>query len=62
MNSLKRILPFMKPYRLVIVIGFFMVVLPVAMELTVPWLLRYVIDDGILESNMQVIVQGSGDG
>jgi len=60
MKSLRRILPFMQPYGWVIVIGILTTVLPVAMELTVPRLLQYVIDQGIRVGSMAVIIQGSG--
>ncbi len=58
MKSLPRLLPFIKPYRWIVVLLFFTVVLPVAMELAVPIVLRYVIDDGILQMDMQAIWQG----
>ena len=49
----------MRPYRWA---AFFMVVtviLPVAMELTVPRILRFVIDEGINQTDMNAIVRGS---
>ncbi len=49
----------MKPYRWVIIIGFFTVILPVTMELVVPRMLQYVIDQGIQTSNMTAIIQGT---
>lgn len=59
MNALRRVIPFIRPYRL---IAFFMVItviLPVAMELMVPRALRYVIDSGIEVGDMSAIVRGS---
>ncbi len=59
MNALRRVIPFIRPYRL---IAFFMVitvVLPVAMELLVPRALNYVIDAGIEAGDMSAIVRGS---
>ena len=58
MQSLRRLTPFIRPYRWIVVLLFFTVALPVAMELTVPLLLGYVIDEGIRAGNMQAIVQG----
>jgi ATP-binding cassette subfamily B multidrug efflux pump len=59
MNSLRRMIHFARPYKWVIIIGFFTVVLPVAMELVVPRLLRDVIDQGIEKNDMQAIWRGS---
>ena len=50
---------YMKPYRWVVIIGFITVILPVMMELAVPRLLQLVIDEGIRDRNMDVIVQGA---
>jgi ATP-binding cassette subfamily B protein len=50
---------FARPYKWVVIIGFFTVVLPVLMELVVPRLLQVIIDQGIEEQNMQVIWRGS---
>ena len=49
---------YMRPYRPIVIAGIFTVILPVVMELLVPRLLQYVIDDGIREINMDVIVRG----
>ncbi|MCP5101112.1 MAG: ABC transporter ATP-binding protein [Chloroflexi bacterium] len=60
MSSLRRMTSFMRPYRWV---AFFMavtVILPVAMELTVPRILRSIIDQGIAQSNFDAILHGSG--
>ncbi len=59
MNSLRRMIRFMRPYRWVVVIGLFTVILPVMMELTVPRLLQYVVDQGILAGNMDAIIRGT---
>lgn len=59
MNALKRMLPFVLPYRVVVVFLVITVVLPVAMELMVPRALHYVIDDGIQAGDMTAIIQGS---
>jgi ATP-binding cassette subfamily B multidrug efflux pump len=59
MNSLRRITPFLKPYAWELIIGLLLVVLPVAMELVVPWLLQYIIDEGIRTGELSVITRGS---
>ncbi len=59
MNSLRRMIYFARPYKWVIIIGLFTVVLPVAMELVVPRLLQNVIDQGIEQNDMQAIWRGS---
>jgi ATP-binding cassette, subfamily B, multidrug efflux pump len=60
MKSLKRMLPFMQPYHRVVFWLVITVILPVAMELLVPRVLRYIIDQGIEPSNMTAIWQGAG--
>ncbi len=60
MSALKRMLPYVHPYRWVAVFLVITTVLPVGMELLVPRALRYVIDTGIELSDMAAIVRGSG--
>ena len=59
MNSLKRMLPFVRPYRWVAFWLIITVVLPVAMELLVPKALNYIIDEGIEMGDMSAIWRGS---
>jgi len=59
MNSLKRMLPFVQPYRWVVFWLVITVVLPVAMELLVPKALNYIIDSGIEMGDMAVIWRGA---
>ena len=59
MSSLRRMIRFMRPYRWVVVLGLFTVILPVMMELTVPRMLQYVVDRGIRAGNMGAIVRGT---
>ncbi len=59
MNALKRMLPFVRPYRWVAFFLVITVVLPVLMELLVPRALRYMIDFGIEPGDMNVIVRGA---
>jgi ATP-binding cassette subfamily B protein len=58
MKSLRRMAPFVGPYRLIAFFLVITVILPVAMELLVPRALSYVIDQGIESQNMTAIVQG----
>ncbi len=58
MKSLRRMAPFVGPYRLIAFFLVITVILPVAMELLVPRALSYVIDQGIEAGSMTTIVQG----
>jgi ATP-binding cassette subfamily B multidrug efflux pump len=59
MSSLRRMLPFVRPYRWVAVGLAITVVLPVAMELIVPRALNYIIDQGIEPGELDAIWRGS---
>ena len=59
MTSLRRIFSFMKPYGWYLFFGFWTTVLPVAMELSVPRLLQFMIDQGIYPRNIDVILLGA---
>lgn len=59
MNSLKRMLPFVQPYRWIVFWLVITVVLPVAMELLVPKALNYIIDAGIEMGDMTAIWRGA---
>ena len=59
MNSLKRMLPFVQPYRWIAFWLAVTVVLPVAMELLVPKALNYIIDAGIEAGDMAAIWRGA---
>ncbi len=59
MIALRRMASFMRPYRWVAFFMVITVVLPVAMELTVPRILRFVIDQGINQTDMNAIACGS---
>ncbi len=60
MSSLIRLMRYMRPYRWIVVIGIFTVILPVLMELLVPRMLQHVIDRGIRAENMDAIWWGAG--
>lgn len=60
MNALKRAMQFMRPYKPMVILGLVTTVLPVIMELVVPRLLQYVIDQGIRLQNMPNIYWGAG--
>ncbi len=51
--------PYLRPYRWTLFWGFFTVVLPVLMELVVPRMLQYIIDDGIRDGSMAVVWRGA---
>jgi len=59
MSALKRILPFVRPYRWVALGLVITVILPVVMELVVPRALNYIIDQGITPGDMAAIWRGS---
>ncbi len=59
MKSLRRIFHFMGPYAWILFFGFWSTVLPVAMELSVPRLLQFMIDDGIRPRDMDMILLGA---
>ncbi len=59
MKSLWRISRFMKPYSWYVFFGFWTTVLPVAMELSVPRLLQFMIDEGIRPRALDMILLGA---
>jgi ATP-binding cassette, subfamily B, multidrug efflux pump len=59
MRALREISRFVLPYRWALIFGLLTTVLPVVMELLVPRLLQYVIDQGIEAGNMNVVWSGS---
>ncbi len=59
MTSLWRIFRFTKPYGWYLFFGFWTTVLPVAMELSVPRLLQFMIDRGIYPRNLDMILLGA---
>ena len=59
MKSLWRIFRFTRPYRWYLFFGFWTTVLPVAMELSVPRLLQFMIDDGIRPRELDMIFLGA---
>ena len=59
MPSLQRIFRFMRPYLWYLFFGFWATALPVAMELSVPRLLQFMIDEGIRPRQMDMIALGA---
>lgn len=59
MKHLRRIARFVAPYRWDMVGCLITVMLPVAMELVVPRMLQYVVDQGIIARSFDVILRGS---
>ena len=59
MKSLWRIFVFLRPYVRYLFFGFWVTVLPVAMELSVPRLLQFMIDEGIRPRQIDLILQGA---
>jgi ATP-binding cassette subfamily B multidrug efflux pump len=60
MPGLRKVFPYMRPYKWMVVLGFFTTVLPVLMELVTPAMLRVVIDEGIKGQDMGRIWYGAG--
>jgi ATP-binding cassette subfamily B protein len=59
MKALIRMARYMRPYRLEVIFGLLTVILPVAMELLMPRLLQYIVDQGIRLRDMDAIWRGS---
>jgi len=59
MKSLLRTFEFMRPYSWYLFFGFWATVLPVAMELSVPRLLQFIIDQGIRPREWDMIALGA---
>jgi ATP-binding cassette subfamily B protein len=59
MTALRRMMPYMIPYRWIAFVGVLTVFLTVGSELVVPRTLQYVIDQGIRPGDMNVIWQGA---
>jgi len=59
MKSLKRMLPFIQPYRWIAFLLVITVILPVVMELIIPKALNYIIDAGIEAGDMTAIWRGA---
>ncbi|MDG5473255.1 ABC transporter ATP-binding protein [Jeotgalibacillus sp. ET6] len=57
---MKRIFPFLTPYRIAIVIALSLMLMELAVELIQPLLIARIIDDGILEQDVSVIILWGG--
>ncbi|MFC4354042.1 ABC transporter ATP-binding protein [Chryseomicrobium palamuruense] len=54
---MKTILSYLKPYKWLVVLALFLMLLELAVELVQPLLIAKIIDDGILANNPQVIIE-----
>ena len=59
MRALRQISRFVAPYKWALIFGLLTTMLPVVMELLIPRLLQYVIDDGVVAGRMDVVWKGS---
>lgn len=59
MYEVKRILSFVKPYRKLAYIALVMLVFMVVSDLSIPRLVEHIIDQGIRQNNLQVVLQTS---
>ncbi|MEZ4868347.1 MAG: ABC transporter ATP-binding protein [Caldilineaceae bacterium] len=59
MKSLRRMVRYLRPYQLIVILGLSMVVLPTAMELVTPRMLQYIIDQGIRAQSQSVVIRGA---
>ena len=60
MPGLRKVFPYMRPYKWMAVLGLITTILPVLMELVTPAMLRVVIDEGIRGQDMGRIWYGAG--
>ena len=60
MRALRQISRFVLPYKWALIFGLVTTVLPVIMELLIPRLLQYVIDQGVVAGDMSVVWRGTG--
>lgn len=60
MRALRQISRFVLPYKWALIFGLLTTILPVVMELLIPRLLQYVIDQGVVAGDMDVVWRGSG--
>lgn len=59
MNGLAKVIRYMRPYSWMAVLGFITTILPVLMELVVPRMIQYIIDNGIRVAAMDAVWRGS---
>ena len=60
MRALRQMSRFVRPYKWALIFGLLTTVLPVIMELLIPRLLQYVIDQGVVAGDMSVVWRGTG--
>ncbi|MBX6342673.1 MAG: ABC transporter ATP-binding protein, partial [Thermomicrobiaceae bacterium] len=59
MPVLRRILSYLRPYRARVVIAYVALLLGIAMQLSIPRLIEYVVDGGLVERDRRVVLVGS---
>ena len=60
MNSARRLAKFLKPYRLWAILAPLFMVLEVAMDLTQPYMIERIVDDGVAKMNLPYVLQAGG--
>ena len=56
MKSMRKLAVFLRPYWRLVIIGPLLMLVEVVMDLMQPWLLQRIVDQGIIESDMAVVV------
>jgi ATP-binding cassette subfamily B protein len=59
MNQIKKLLPFLKPYWLLAVISLVLLTAVLIIDLSIPRLVQRIIDKGVNQNDMQVVLQTS---
>lgn len=55
-KNMKKMIPFLKPYRLSIMLALFLMFFELGVELLQPLLIAKIIDEGILQEDMTVVI------
>jgi len=58
-TSISRLWRFVRPYRLMVIVGLFLMVIVVAVDLALPRLLQSIINTGIRQRNLSAVVNGA---
>ncbi|OUC08011.1 hypothetical protein RY27_11535, partial [Litorilinea aerophila] len=57
MKSFRELIPFLRPYRLAVFMAPLLMLVEVAMDLMQPRLLEQIVDRGIAQGNMRLVIQ-----